>query len=432
MSKIVKPILLLRETITSLELDFETYKPPKRTIRRLIYFLNNVNDTRLSGLISYRLTDILVIAFLAVLAGAETWLEIASFAKAQSKWLRKIHLIEECVPSHDTFRRVFGLIDPMQFNDAAVAFLIERLTKIKQVLKIKKDGKRLICVDGKEAKGTGRKYGTAEKIPNLQTLNVFDASNGICLASIPIQEKTNEIPTAQAILSEMQLKESIVTFDAMNTQKDTIAVIVAQKGDYIGGLKGNHHLMHDEIKLYFSEKQLEKIRKIGTKFHSSIEKAHNRIEKRSYYLTNNINWFNDKPLWAKLRSFVCYICETEDLVTHNVTTEYRYYITSLTDVELCADAIRGHWSVENQLHWHLDVSFSEDDNTTADKNAFNNLSILNKLVLTLCKLIQPTTKKMSIKVIRKSFGWNFEEQLSNMLNLFDESYLENAMLSAKK
>ena len=145
-------------------------------------------------------------------------------------------------------------------------------------------------------------------------------------------------------------------------------------------------------------------------------------------MTTDIKWFADLKLWPKLKAFVCYISETEDLVTGETTKERRYYITSLTDIELCSDIIRSHWSIENLLHWHLDVTFSEDDNSTMDTNAFNNWSILNKMALSLLKLIQPVYKS-GLKSIRKIFGWELIEQLTVMLGLLDEETIANAMLN---
>ena len=141
--------------------------------------------------------------------------------------------------------------------------------------------------------------------------------------------------------------------------------------------------------------------------------------------------FNGVEEWRSLRNFICYekiICST---ITHKETAEIRYYITSLNDVELCADAIRGHWGVENQLHWHLDYNFREDDNTTIDRQAFTNLSILNKMALSLCKLAQPLMKNRSIRLIRKEFSWSFEENLAMLLNAFDEDVLKNALENVK-
>jgi predicted transposase YbfD/YdcC len=248
----------------------------------------------------------------------------------------------------------------------------------------------------------------------------------VCLASVPISEKSNEIPSAQMVLAQMELKNCIVTFDAMNTQKATVSVITERSGDYLGGLKGNQHAFYKEVVEFFSAEELENIRKNGNHFRTYQEKAHNRIEKRSYYMTTDVKWFADLRLWPKLKSLICYNIETEDLVTGKKTSEFHYYISSLKDIELCSDAIRGHWSVENKLHWHLDVTFSEDDNTTMDKNAFNNLSILNKMALTLLKLVQPIYK-IGLKKIRKLIGWSLTEQLTVILGILDEDTIAKAL-----
>jgi predicted transposase YbfD/YdcC len=365
-----------------------------------------------------------------VLSGAETWIDMETFSESYKTKLNGILPKYKgiAVPSHDTYRRVMGLLNPEDLQLATAAFLVSEIEQIKKILGIEEKGPRLYNIDGKEQKGTGRKYNTKEKIKNLQTLHCYDNTNGICLHSIPIEDKTNEIPIAQELLKQMQLKNSIVTFDAMNTQKATVAIIVENKGDYVGGLKENHETFYDEVALYFTEEMLEKIRKGGKNHRKNIEKAHNRIEKRSYYMTTDIKWFEDLGKWAKLKAFMCYEIETEDLVTGKKTKERYYYIASLTDIELFSDAIRSHWGIENQLHWHLDATFGEDDNTTMDKNAFNNLSILNKMALTLLKLIQPVYKhKLGLKSIRKKFGWALMDELTLMLSYLNEEVIAEAI-----
>lgn len=136
--------------------------------------------------------------------------------------------------------------------------------------------------------------------------------------------------------------------------------------------------------------------------------------------------------WKNLRYFICYEKHTCNVITKEENTETRYYITSLRDVELCAEAIRGHWSVENKLHWHLDYSFDEDDNTTMDANAFNNFSLLNKMALSLFKLVQPLMNNSSIYSIKKEFSWSTEACLSLLLNSFDEETLKTALENAEK
>jgi predicted transposase YbfD/YdcC len=427
---IPSPIVKIREVIKGIRFDAQTGRVPRVVLKRIVSCMEDVSDSRAQGMIDYPLPYLLLMSFLAVLSGAETWDDMRSFTEAYKKKLNGIlpQYKKIGVPSNDTFRRVFGIVKPEELQAATSAFLIQEVSQMKKALGIADAGLRHLSVDGKEQKGTGRKYGTDQKVANLQTLHCYDVTHGICLHSVPIDTKTNEIPTAQALLAGMQLKNCVVTFDALNTQRATVAVIAGGGGHYVGGLKGNQHLFHEEVSLFFSEDELARIQKKGLGFRAYTEKAHNRIETRRYYMTREVEWFADLAEWAGLKSFICYEIETEDLVSGKRTKERRYYIASLTDIELCADAIRSHWGVENQLHWHLDATFSEDDNATMDKNAFNNLSIMNKMALSLLKLVQPAQKhRMGLKRIRKVFGWDLIGQLTELLTLLDEEQIAQAL-----
>jgi len=430
--KIPTPIMKIREVIKKIRFDVRTGKVPRIVLTRIVSCMENVADCRVQASIDYPLAYILLVSFLAILSGAETWVDMQTFTEAYKTKLNGIlpHYKKIGVPSHDTFRRVFGLINPESLQAATSLFLVQEISQLKKALGIEDNALRHLSLDGKEQRGTGRKYGTDQKVSNLQTLHCYDVTNGICLHSVPIAAKTNEIPVAQALLAAMQLKGCVITFDALNTQRDTVKIINEGKGHYVGGLKGNQHLFYEEVVLFFSEEELASIKEKDKYFRTYIEKAHNRIERRSYYMTTDIQWFADLHKWAGLKTFICCVTETEDLVSGKKTIEYSYYITSLTDIELCADAIRSHWGVENQLHWHLDVTFSEDDNTTMDKNAFNNLSILNKMALSLLKLVQPA-HKIGLKLIRRKFGWDLINQLTHLLNLLDEEQIEQALINSQ-
>lgn len=431
MAKISSFIAEYKDVLQTTGIKLGDYKPPKKTIQRFIRLFKQLDDSRVSGMISYPLHEIILITFFAILGNASTWGDIETFGKAKINWLKKFLKLVNGVPSHDTYRRVFALINPIQMETLTVNFLIENMERIKKSLNIKDLKPRLICVDGKEEKGTGRKYGTCEEVRNLQTLHVFDASSDICLFSRSINKKTNEIPVAQEVLNLLQLKGCIVSFDALHTQKETIKIIIGQKGDYIGALKGNQSLLALEAKDTFTDPVICKIRKEGTDYYESSEKAHNQIERRRFYMFKANHQLNGSEEWQNLRNFIRYEKYTYNIITGEENTEIRYYITSLNDVILCAEAIRGHWSVENKLHWHLDYSFSEDDNTTMDKNAFNNYSILNKMALTMFKLVQPLLKNMSIRGIKKLFSWKYEETLALILNTFDEDTLLTALENAQ-
>lgn len=424
MAKINHLILEYKDTIALTGISPDT-KPPKTVLRRFVRLFRHVDDCRIDAMIDYPLEEILLIAFLAILANASTWLEMELFGKSKQRWLKKFIRLKNGVPSHDTFRRVFSLIDSPSLQKATVDFLMENMNAIRRSLNLPADGYRLICVDGKEERGTGRKYGTDEAVRNLQTLHVYDATNSICLYSCPIDSKTNEIPVAQDSLKGIDLKSCIVTFDALHTQKDTIRIIANKGGDYVGGLKGNQSGLLEAVTSMFTDKKLNEIKKKGTAYFETSEKSHNQIEVRRFYLLPAKCGTDE---WEHLKSFLCYEKYTQNIITGKENTEHRFYISSLRDVELIAQAIRGHWRVENNLHWHLDYSFSEDDQTTMDKQAFHNLSLINKLVLSLCKLAQPVMTG-SIRSIRLRFSWNMEDHLSLLLNTFDDASIAGSLES---
>jgi len=215
-------------------------------------------------------------------------------------------------------------------------------------------------------------------------------------------------------------------------QKETVRIIVEQKGDYCLALKGNQGVLASEAENAFTDKVIEQLRSDGNDVYEILEKAYNKVEKRRFLMTIARHKFNGFLEWQNLRNFVRYEKTMTDIVTGKIVTEIRYYFTSLRDIETCAEAIRGHWAVENKLHWHLDFNFREDDNTTMDKNAFNNYSIINKMVLTLLKLVQPFEKKgKSISIIRQTFMWDTEGQIEKLLSAIDEESIRNALENAQ-
>ncbi|GHU68890.1 putative transposase [Clostridia bacterium] len=432
MAKIAHPLVEFADIIKESGLECkEELSPSNKVVKRFIRVAKQVPDVRMKGMIEYPLKEILLIAFFAVLSGAETWTQMAQFGKAREPWLKTFLKYKNGTPSHDTFRRVFSLIDPGVLQGLTVDFLMDNMNRIKASLGIENKGVRLINVDGKQARGTGRTRGENGAFPNLQTLNIYDASSGICLSMTDIDKKTNEIPAAQAALAVLDLKGALVTCDALNTQKGTMGIVAEKKGDYVAALKGNHHLFYTEVDDYFTEERLKEIRSDGTGFVTSLDKAHSKVERRNYYLTTDVKWFTGKADWAKLRAFVCFEKIITDPATGGVTKERRLFISSVKDAELCAEAIRGHWSVENILHWHLDASFGDDDDMTTDRNAYMNFSQFRRMALAMCKLAQPFMK-CSIKSMRWLIGLEYKLELGMILGTLDETYLEQALRTANE
>jgi predicted transposase YbfD/YdcC len=244
-----------------------------------------------------------------------------------------------------------------------------------------------------------------------------------------VGDKTNEIPVAQRILKTLDLKDAVVSLDALHTQRDTVATIIEQKGDYVLALKGNQPELYGEVKAFFTPERLKRIGAGAKNYYEFKEKSHNRIETRRYYLSTNVSWLIQLDDWKGLKSIIYYSKHTEDINSGKITNEVYCYISSLKDVILCADVIKGHWEIENSLHWHLDVNFFEDDTEIIDRTAFQNFSLMNKMALAMLKLVAPLLK-CSVRLSRKCMGWDVDTLIRSFRAL-DEDILEATMQNVK-
>lgn len=433
---------LIQDYFRETDILIEPRDIKKRDIKKLIVRIHkHVEEPRLKGMIHHDLSDIVVIVFLATMCGCEAWTEFEDFGRCHKKWLSHFLKLPCGIPSHDTFERVFSMLDPVQLEKATTSFIINCMEKIKKMVEAKQSENSEIyqqyCVDGKELRGSGRNYSSDhnEKIRNLQLLHVYNCSEEWCMFTRAIEEKTNEIPVAQEILSSLDLKHTIVSFDAMNTQRDTIRVIRDQKGDYIGGLKENQPLFYNEVKNAFDEETLRKYKRSKKQYMKTVDKAHSCIETREYYMMDDLSWYCDLEKWAGLRSIVLCV-STKEKKNGNKTTEYRYYISSLHDIALLSQGIRGHWAVENKLHWELDYSFKEDEQTTTNREALTNLSVIKKMALAVMKLSRPYFGKLlhdngpiSIRRMKKVISYDTEKGLSNIMAFLNIADIENELKS---
>jgi predicted transposase YbfD/YdcC len=391
--------------------------------RKLLRILDTVPDSRMERKTTYRLSDILLMLFLATLAGADSCLGAQDFWNAQARFARRLFRTDS-IPSHDTFRRVLGLVKPEAFNSVLVKILLVSDSGVRKALGLPKTDRSLLSVDGKVMRGTGRKGGTIEEIKDLQVLNVYDQDSETCLFSEAIEDKTNEIPHAQKILAEIALGDTVVTFDAMHMQKETVRIISEGKGDYVGGLKGNQGTLNDFAGSIFTEGNLRKLEALDGCFHKTSEISHNQLEERFFYMFP-VTASQKKGVldgWKKAHAIVCYRKHTINNVTGAEGLETRYYLTSLKDIQEAAYCIRAHWGVENSLHWMLDTVFLEDEVQLSSRTAALNQSILNKACLSLYKKLSDLVdkkEKRSKKRWRKMFGWSFEDMLGQMLTLMD-------------
>jgi len=402
-----------------------------RILKKILKIFNSVSDIRVQGRVIYHMNEIILMLFLATLAGSESCLSTEDFWKSNNKLYKRLFNKDE-IPSHDTFRRILGLIKSDEFNSLLVKVLSNSDTAIRKALKLEIPKKKIVSVDGKQLRGTGRKADTDEEIKDLQILNVYDQDSQTCLFSEAIESKTNEIPHAQKILSRMNLKNTVVTFDAMHMQTKTIRIIAEAKGDYVGGLKGNQGKASDFAKDLFNQENLEKLKNVEGCYQMTSEISHNQLEVREFFLypltaSEKRGRFSD---WKKVHALVCMNKNMIHNVTGKKTNEIRYYLTSLKDINDASYCIRSHWNIENSLHWNLDTVFREDSMALSDRNAALNQDLLNKACLSLYKRLSDLMggkEKISKRRLRKIFGWNFNDAMSKTLTLMDPSTFAKAV-----
>jgi predicted transposase YbfD/YdcC len=366
---------------------------------KLLQYLNLVTDNRQEKKVLHKMSDIIALVFFAMLANANEWVEIEAFGKEHKEFLRKYLELPNGIPSHDTIQRVFAMVSP-EFLQSFQVLWNEMLNR-DEGEKIKK----ILAIDGKTQCGNGNKTQKANHI-----VSAVD-ENGFCLGEKRVDEKSNEITAIPGLLDDLNIKGHIITTDAMGTQTEIVNKIRKNKADYVLAVKGNQPNLHEDVKLYFEDREL--LSKCA--YTSNKEKARSSIEKREYWQTEDIDWLSQKKDWAGLKS----IAITRNTITKdgNTTTETRYFISSLPlNVNEIARAIRGHWMVES-YHWHLDVTFREDNNHTLEKQAAFNLNIMRKLAMNVLKIFDIGKKTMSLKLKRFSIGTNPEKHLDNILNL---------------
>ena len=254
-----------------------------RVLRKILKLLDGVPDARVQGRITYPLGDLVLMLFLATLADSDSCLGTVDFWTHNARLYKRL-FGRETIPSHDTFRRVLAIIRPEDLNRMLVGILAKSDTAIRKALKLPSPVKKIVSVDGKQLRGTGRKADTEEEVKDLQILNVYEQDSETCLYSEAIESKTNEIPHAQDILTRMNLTDTVVTFDAMHLQTKTVGIIVDGKGDYVGGLKGNQGKASEFARTLFTQENLEKLTVVDGCHHTTSEISHNQLEQRSFFL----------------------------------------------------------------------------------------------------------------------------------------------------
>ena len=359
-------------------------------MKRLIKSAESVPDQRRAwGHLLHKLSDILVIAFCAIICGAQSYRDLEIFGHAKKMWLSNYLALPNGIPNADTFERIFETFSP-----AVVA------SKMRWLLQSEEIAGRIIAFDGKAMCGSKR-----EGSCMVHVISAFLTDMQTVLGEVTCDEKSNEITAIPELLEMINVEKAIVTIDAMGTQTKIAEQIVAQKADYCLALKGNQSNIHEDVRLYF---QTEAVSNTTV----SCEKGHGRTERREYYLETEIDWLYGRERWAGLRAIGA--VKTTVTVKGKTTVEMRYFLTSLTNGHDFSRAVRAHWGIENCLHWHLDVSFGEDNARVRNKNAAAMWNVMRKLALEHLK--KQAVKGTSLASLRKLAGW-------------DSSFLERIVFS---
>jgi predicted transposase YbfD/YdcC len=357
----------------------------------------SLSDPRLNRTKKHALINVVFIALCAVICGAEDWASIERFGHMKLKWLSQFLDLSNGIPSHDTFSRVFSLIDSSAFGKCFI-FWVEGLTE-----KIKK----ILAVDGKSMRGTRSQK---KDLGALHLVNVWCCENQLVLGQEKVSDKSNEITAIPKLLELLDISGSIITIDAMGCQKEICQLIKEKKADYVISLKGNQGNLHKDVELYFDSLHAGQF-KTKANTHSTIEKDHGRVEERNFFSVSLPKGLHSEG-WEGLKSIA--MVRSKRTINGVESTENRYFISSLMSERIkdIAHAVRAHWGVENGLHWRLDVSFNEDGWRAREGNSAENMALINKMALNLLK--KEPTAKLGVKNRRLMAAWD-ENYLSKVL-----------------
>lgn len=363
----------------------------------LIEHFKDLPDPRVDRTREHDLIDILVIAICTLLCAGESFNDMEDFGKAKEDWFKTFLGLRNGIPSHDTFNRVFAALDPQAFGDCFLRWTQSLRTAV---------AREIVALDGKALR---RALNGDRSVKYV--VSAWAEDNGLVLGQLKVADKSNEITALPELLRALELSGCIVTVDAMGTQKNIAKEIKEADADYVLALKGNHEVVHEEVKSFLEATVTERAAKpvrpskaaANLAVLETVEKDHGRHETRRYYQSAELDWFADRGQWEGLQSVG--MVEAIREIGSQRTVERRYYLSSLpVEVATFARAVRGHWGVENKLHWVLDVQMREDQSRARAGYAAENLATLRRLALNLLK--QEKTKKRGIRGKQLNASWD--------------------------
>ena len=370
------------------------HKPPRQEIISLITTLEEVPDPRVDRSKDHELVDLLVIALCTILVGGDSFYDMEEFAEVRLTWLKTFLRLRNGAPSHDTFNRVFQALDEQHLADS-----LSRWTQsVRTVL-----GGEVVALDGKSVR---RALNRGEDFRVI--VSAWATESGLLLGQRKVRDKSNEITVVPELLQALELAGCIVTADAMHCQKNIAKEIIEADADYVLALKGNQGTAFAEVKSFLDDAVN---RADKTLVHlETVEKGHGRHETRRYWQAEQVSWYADRGQWEGLRSVG--LVESVREINGQRSVERRYYLSSLpADIDRFAKAVRGHWSIENQLHWVLDVVFGEDQARARTEQAAENLAAMRRLAVNLLRRDKLCKRSIKGKLLRAAIDPDYLRHL---------------------
>ena len=375
----------------------------------LIMFLNDIEDPRRSASCDHKLIDILMIAICTIMSGGESWEDMALYGKEKTDWLKTFLELPCGIPSHDTFYRVFCLLDPDSFQDNFTRWVKSAFPEALSAADTPFD---IVPMDGKAIRGSKGK-GKGKRAVHM--VSAWSSRLGLVLGQKQVDKKSNEITAVPELLEAIDLKGALVTADAISCQKSIASKCIEQGADYLLAVKGNQETLQKDIQAAVEEHwNLHPKDLPSESFAEQENTGHGRREYRCCWVFDQLDRLSTHDQWEGLKQFG--VVQADRTVNGKVTTALRLYITSksMTALEMLS-ATRVHWEVENNLHWMLDISFNEDACQTKHENGAENLSILRRIALNIFNL--DSARKGSMRSKRKKAGWS-NSYLAQLLEKF--------------
>jgi predicted transposase YbfD/YdcC len=370
----------------------------------LLGYIEGIEDPRVARTKKHLLKDILAIAILAVIGGAEGWEDMENYGRAKEKWLSEFLELPNGIPSDDTFRRVFERIDPESLEKCLEQWVQSIMGSIQG---------EIISIDGKTLRGS---YDRNEGQSALHLVTAWACEQRLVLGQVKVEDHSNEITAIPALLELLDIEGAIITIDAMGTQTRIVQQIRQQKADYILTLKANHPTLLSQIQQWFTDTQARGWDGIDHDYYKTVTKGHHRTEKRYVWAipVTAMGELYQLELWSGLQTIV--VVERIRHLWNKTTHDIQFYLTSLPpDAQFLCHAIRTHWSIENNLHWTLDVTFSEDKCRIRSEYGPHNFALLRRLALNV--LHQEKTFKRSLRQKMKQAAMN-NNYMMTVLNAF--------------